>query len=93
MNSLKNLAKFCNENLKTNFNLEHVVVESGSADMFNYPAPTEIYTGWYTLSLHDALPISRPTISHQEAPIVAWSHKMHKADNIASRGSNRSVVA
>ncbi len=37
VNSLKNLAKFCNENLKTNFNLEHVVVESGSADMFNYP--------------------------------------------------------
>src|SRR5881394_3613896 len=24
---------------------------------FNDPAPTEIYTGWYTLSLHDALPI------------------------------------
>ena len=37
VNSLKNLAKFCNENLRTNFNLEHVVVESGSADMFNYP--------------------------------------------------------
>ena len=37
VNSLKNLAKFCNENLKTNFNLEHVIVESGSADIFNYP--------------------------------------------------------
>src|SRR6187549_63638 len=24
---------------------------------FNATAPTEIYTGWYTLSLHDALPI------------------------------------
>src|SRR5881394_4620007 len=25
---------------------------------FNDTATTEIYTGWYTLSLHDALPIS-----------------------------------
>src|SRR5881394_3049252 len=27
---------------------------------FNDTATTEIYTGWYTLSLHDALPISTP---------------------------------
>src|SRR5881394_2057237 len=29
-----------------------------SVFFFNDTATTEIYTGWYTLSLHDALPIS-----------------------------------
>ena len=37
VNSLKNLAKFCNDNLKTNFDLEYATVEPGSADIFNYP--------------------------------------------------------
>lgn len=37
VNSLKNLAKFCNQNLRTNFSLEHAIVEPGSADIFNYP--------------------------------------------------------
>ena len=37
VNSLKNLAKFCNENLKTNFDLEYGTVEPGSAEIFNYP--------------------------------------------------------
>lgn len=37
VNSLKNLAKFCNENLHTNFDLEYATVESGSAEIFNYP--------------------------------------------------------
>ncbi|MEZ4918580.1 MAG: DUF4159 domain-containing protein [Saprospiraceae bacterium] len=37
VNSLKNLATFCNENLKTNFDTEYATVESGSADIFNYP--------------------------------------------------------
>src|SRR5881394_3010918 len=31
---------------------------------FNDTATTEIYTGWYTLSLHDALPISRRLQHH-----------------------------
>lgn len=35
--SLKNLAQFCNQNLKTNFPLKEVQVEVGSADIFNYP--------------------------------------------------------
>lgn len=35
--ALPNLAKFCNENLKTNINLQHDVVEVGSKDIFNYP--------------------------------------------------------
>lgn len=38
VNSLKNLAKFCNDNLKTNFDItDYATVESGSADIFNYP--------------------------------------------------------
>ncbi|MBL7827087.1 MAG: DUF4159 domain-containing protein [Saprospiraceae bacterium] len=37
VNSLKNLAKFCNDNLRTNFDLEYATVEPGSAEIFNYP--------------------------------------------------------
>ena len=37
VNSLKNLAKFCNDNLHTNFDLEYGTVEPGSAEIFNYP--------------------------------------------------------
>lgn len=37
VNSLKNLAKFCNDNLRTNFDLEFGTVEPGSAEIFNYP--------------------------------------------------------
>ena len=37
VNSLKNLAIFCNKNLGTNFDLEYATVEAGSADVFNYP--------------------------------------------------------
>ena len=37
VNSLKNLARFCNQNLRTNFDQEYVTVEPGSADIFNYP--------------------------------------------------------
>lgn len=35
--ALPNLAKFCNENLGTNFNPDYATVEVGSADLFNYP--------------------------------------------------------
>ena len=35
--ALPNLIKFCNENLKTNFQPEDEVVEAGSAEIFNYP--------------------------------------------------------
>src|SRR5213596_4315772 len=38
---------------------------------FNYPATTEIYTRPYTLSLHDALPISRPLPRSGRAPPAA----------------------
>ena len=37
VNSLKNLAIFCNKNLGTNFDSEYATVEAGSADVFNYP--------------------------------------------------------
>src|SRR5260221_12722988 len=35
--ALPNLIKFCNENLKTNFQPEDEVVDVGSAGLFNYP--------------------------------------------------------
>jgi hypothetical protein len=37
VNSLKNLANFCNKNLGTNFDPDYATVEVGSADIFNYP--------------------------------------------------------
>ncbi len=37
VNSLKNLAAFCNKNLGTNFDPDHATVEPGSPDLFNYP--------------------------------------------------------
>ncbi len=35
--ALPNLIKFCNENIKTNFQPEDEVVEPGSPEIFNYP--------------------------------------------------------
>lgn len=35
--ALPNLARFCNENLGTNFDIDYATVEVGSADIFNYP--------------------------------------------------------
>lgn len=35
--SLTNLARFCNEHLGTNFDPNYATVESGSAEIFNYP--------------------------------------------------------
>jgi Domain of unknown function (DUF4159) len=35
--ALINLIKFCNENLKTNFQPDEETVEPGSAELFNYP--------------------------------------------------------
>lgn len=35
--ALKNLAQFCNQNLRTAFDLTEGQVEVGSADLFNYP--------------------------------------------------------
>lgn len=35
--SLTNLARFCNENLGTNFDPDYATVEVGSAELFNYP--------------------------------------------------------
>ena len=36
VNSLKNLAAFCNKNLGTNFDLDYATVEAGSADIYNH---------------------------------------------------------
>jgi len=35
--ALPNLIKYCNENLKTNFQTEDDIVEPGSAELFNCP--------------------------------------------------------
>ena len=35
--ALPNLARFCNENLGTNFEKDYATVEVGSVDLFNYP--------------------------------------------------------
>jgi hypothetical protein len=35
--SLTNLGKFCNKELKTNFDINYATVEVGSAEIFNYP--------------------------------------------------------
>jgi Domain of unknown function (DUF4159) len=37
VNSLKNLATFCNRNLGTNFDTDYATVEVGSADIYNHP--------------------------------------------------------
>jgi len=35
--SLTNLAKFCNSNIGTDFDIDYATVDVGSADLFNYP--------------------------------------------------------
>ncbi len=35
--ALPNLARFCNQNLGTNFSMDYATVEVGSAELFNYP--------------------------------------------------------
>jgi hypothetical protein len=35
--ALPNLIIFCNQNLKTNFDVDEAIVEVGSSDIFNYP--------------------------------------------------------
>ena len=37
VNSLKNLATFCNQNIGTSIDPVHAIVESGAPDIFNYP--------------------------------------------------------
>jgi len=37
VHSLRNLARFCNQNIGTNISEEYVVVEPGSMDIINYP--------------------------------------------------------
>src|SRR5881394_855800 len=44
---------------------------------FNDTATTEIYTGWYTLSLHDALPISTVNSDGTKSPAPVTSSFSH----------------
>ncbi len=50
--ALKNLARFCNQNLRTAFAAEEAQVEAGSADIFNYPFVH--VTGHGRISFRDA---------------------------------------
>lgn len=54
VNSLKNLAKFCNTNLGTNFDLDHAIVEPASPDLFNYPFVYLTGHGNFTLDNEEA---------------------------------------
>src|SRR5881394_4679970 len=45
---------------------------------FNDTATTEIYTGWYTLSLHDALPISPPRAARQRGSTAGRRPRPHQ---------------
>ncbi len=37
VDALQNFARFCNDNLGTNFDIEYATVDVGSPDIFNYP--------------------------------------------------------
>src|SRR5215510_1036745 len=54
VNSLKNLAIFCNKNLSTNFDPDHATVEPSSADIFNYPFVYMTGHGNFTLTNDEA---------------------------------------
>jgi hypothetical protein len=54
VNSLKNLALFCNKNLGTNFDPVHSTVEPGSPDLFNYPFVYMTGHGNFTLTTDEA---------------------------------------
>lgn len=54
VNSLKNLAKFCNTNLGTNFDLDHAIVEPASPDLFSYPFVYLTGHGNFTLDNEEA---------------------------------------
>lgn len=50
--ALKNLAQFCNQNMRTSFDTREAQVEAGSAELFNYPFVHA--TGHGRLTLSDA---------------------------------------
>src|SRR3546814_5352350 len=65
--------------------------------VFNATATTEIYTDWHTLSLHDALPISRGAdLDDVGAPFDLVAHRLAaligpRADALA-RGERRDAL-
>ena len=50
-------------------NVEHLTHGFGDRAIFNDTATTEIYTYDHTLSLHDALPISRRSLGRVSVPM------------------------
>ncbi len=54
VHSLRNLARFCNQNIGTNINEEYATVEPGSPDIFNYPFVYMTGHGNVVFSMEDA---------------------------------------
>ncbi|MCS6917086.1 MAG: DUF4159 domain-containing protein [Chitinophagales bacterium] len=54
VNSLKNLALFCNRELGTNLHTEHAIVEPDAPELFNYPFVYMTGHGNFTLSPEEA---------------------------------------
>ncbi len=54
VHSLRNLARFCNQNINTNINEEYATVEPGSPDIFNYSFVYMTGHGNVVFSLEDA---------------------------------------
>lgn len=52
--ALKNLAGFCNQNIRTNFSLEEGQVEAGSPEIFNYPFIHMTGHGRWTVTQQEA---------------------------------------
>src|SRR6187549_4300508 len=59
---------------------------------FNDPATTEIYTGWYTLSLHDALPIStRPPRATRWPTRRRWTSSSRSEEHTSELQSHHPI--
>lgn len=52
--ALKNLAGFCNQNIRTSFSLEEAQVEAGSPEIFNYPFLHMTGHGRWTVTQQEA---------------------------------------
>lgn len=70
--SLTNLARFCNQNLKTNLNTEYATVDIGSSEIFNYP-----YTH---ITGHGNIVLSDQEVSNLRSYLLAGGF-LHISDN------------
>lgn len=70
--SLTNLARFCNQNLKTNLNTEYATIDIGSTEIFNYP-----YTH---ITGHGNIVLSDQEVSNLRNYLIAGGF-LHISDN------------